>query len=155
MLHKPFYEDLITAAQSSKTIELRKSNYNVYLKDGIMHSDEFMKPYDYSIDMETDFIRDHLHSLGVPQGRTIHGNLGQSLFPNENLLSGKSSTNSNIQITINAKGTYNHQYVGLAHELGHIILYLQGSAFGHGQIGVDAAITLRENQLKDKLGYDY
>ena len=58
-------------------------------------------------------------------------------------------------ITINAKGTYNHQYVGLAHELGHIILYLQGSAFGHGQIGVDAAITLRENQLKDKLGYDY
>ena len=150
-----FYEDLITAAQSSKTIELRKSNYNVYLKDGIMHSDEFMKPYDYSIDMETDFIRDHLHSLGVPQGRTIHGNLGQSLFPNENLLSGKSSTNSNIQITINAKGTYNHQYVGLAHELGHIILYLQGSAFGHGQIGVDAAITLRENQLKDKLGYDY
>ena len=110
-----FYEDLITAAQSSKTIELRKSNYNVYLKDGIMHSDEFMKPYDYSIDMETDFIRDHLHSLGVPQGRTIHGNLGQSLFPNENLLSGKSSTNSNIQITINAKGTYNHQYVGLAH----------------------------------------
>lgn len=25
----------------------------------------------------------------------------------------------------------------------------------HGQIGVDAAITLRENQLKDKLGYDY
>ena len=150
-----FYEDLITAAQSSKTIELRKSNYNVYLKDGIMHSDEFMKPYDYSIDMETDFIRDHLHSLGVPQGRTIHGNLGQSLFPNENLLSGKSSTNSNIQITINAKGTYNHQYVGLAHELGHIILYLQGSAFSHGQIGVDAAITLRENQLKDKLGYDY
>ena len=150
-----FYEDLITAAQSSKTIELRKSNYNVYLKDGIMHSDEFMKPYDYSIDMETDFIRDHLHSLGVPQGRTIHGNLGQSLFPNENLLSGKSSTNSNIQITINAKGTYNHQYVGLAHELGHIILYLQGSAFGHGQIGVDAAITMRENQLKDKLGYDY
>ena len=33
--------------------------------------------------------------------------------------------------------------------------YYQGSAFGHGQIGVDAAITLRENQLKDKLGYDY
>lgn len=48
---------------------------------------------------------------------------GQSLFPITGLPSGKRSTNGNVQVYINSKGTINHQSVGIAHEFGHVILF--------------------------------
>ena len=52
-------------------------------------------------------------------------------------MSGKRSTNGNVQVIINKNGSLNHRTVGLAHEFAHVILYLRNKPFGHTQPGVD------------------
>ena len=66
-----------------------------------------------------------------------------------------SSTNNNIQVIINGKGTLNHRTVGMAHEFGHVILYLRGLPFSHGKTGVDDFVYGRSTIMSKRLGYDY
>ena len=94
--------------------------------------------------------------MNQPIGKHIDGNLGQTLFPDNKSISGKSSTNGNIQIIINGKGNLNHQTVGISHEFGHVILYLRGLPYGHNQPGVDEFIyDERATKMSKRLGYDY
>lgn len=54
---------------------------------------------------------------------------------------------------INGKGTFNQQTVGLAHEFGHVILYLRNLPFGHGGKGVDSFVYERNDNMMRRLGY--
>ena len=97
-----------------------------------------------------------MKAFGEPDGKTIQGNLGSTLIPGDRSLSGKNSTNGNVQIIINGKGSLNHRAVGIAHEFGHVGLYLRGLPYGHGQPGVDKAVyNERSDIVKKRLGYDY
>lgn len=113
-------------------------------------------PYDYDIRMESPEAQKQLMALGDIPGRTIQGNLGQTLIPGNISASGKSSMNNNVQLIINGKGTLNHRTVGIAHEFGHVISCLRGLPYGHGQPGVDNFIyNQRADVIKKRLGYDY
>ena len=54
---------------------------------------------------------------------------------------------------INGKGTLNQRTVGLAHEFGHVILYLRNLPFGHGQNNVDPFVYRRNDDMMRRLGY--
>lgn len=86
---------------------------------------------------------------------TIHGNLGQTLVPDRKLPSGKKSIGRNVEIIINGKGSVNHRTVGIAHEFGHVILYLRNKPFGHRQQGVDEFVYGRSTLMSKRLGYDF
>ena len=73
-------------------------------------------------------------------GKLIEGNLGQTLVPDRDLASGKKSVGKNVEVIINGKGTLNHRTVGIAHEFGHVILYLRNKPFSHTQKGVDSFV---------------
>lgn len=61
-----------------------------------------------------------------------------------------------MQVIINRKGRLNHRTVGIAHEFGHVILYLRGLPFGHTQPGVDKFVyDERATIMSKRLGYDY
>ena len=94
-----------------------------------------------------------LETAGQLTGRIIEGNLGQTLVPRHQSLLDKSSTNNNIQVIINQKGTIAHQTVGIAHEFGHVILYLNNLPFSHGQPGVDPFVYERNDNMMKRLGY--
>lgn len=61
----------------------------------------------------------------------------------------------NIQININGKGNINTQTIGIAHEFGHVLLYMRGLPHSHGKPGVDSFIFSRVNLISKRLGYDY
>ncbi len=64
--------------------------------------------------------------------------------------------NKNIQVIINGKGSLRHQAVGVSHEFGHVILYLRGLPFRHGEKGVgDFIYDKRATVVSKRLGYDY
>lgn len=90
-----------------------------------------------------------------PIGKSISGNLGQTLIPNAMIESGKSSTNEHVQIVINANGNLNHRTVGIAHEFGHVVLYLRGTYYSHNQPGVNSFINMRATEVSKRLGYDF
>ena len=52
-------------------------------------------------------------------------------------------------------GTLNHRTVGLAHEFGHVILYLNNRPYGHTQLGVDEFVGVRSTTMSKRLGYDW
>lgn len=125
--------------------------------NGKKKEEEFTSsPYDYDIRMENQETQKQLMKYGEIPGLTINGNLGQTLIPGNVSVSGISSTNNNVQVIINGKGTLNHRTVGFAHEFGHVILYLRELPYGHGQSGVDNFIyNNRSNIMLRRLGYDY
>lgn len=90
-----------------------------------------------------------------PRGRGANGNFGQTLIPNSDTESGKTSTNDNIQVIINSKGNLNHRTRGLAHEFAHVVLYLRGLPYGHTQPGVDTFINEHVLNTVTRLGYDF
>lgn len=90
---------------------------------------------------------------GQLTGKVIEGNLGQTLVSGNEAASGKKSTNNNVQIIINKKGTLNHRTVGIAHEFGHVLLYLRGLPFGHSQRGVDSFVYKKNDNMMKRLGY--
>lgn len=96
-----------------------------------------------------------LRDAGEPTGRYITGNLGQTLIPGNIAASGRSSTNKNVQVIINGKGSINHQSVGIAHEFGHVLLYLRNKPYGHTQPGVDEFVYDRATKMSKRLGYDF
>ena len=91
-------------------------------------------------------------SVLYPIGKTISGNLGQTLYPktSDEL---KRSLNNNLRININAKGNINHRTCGIAHELGHVVLYLMGLPHSHAENG--KFIYGRQWNVMKILGYDY
>lgn len=91
----------------------------------------------------------------IPIGNHVQGNLGQTLVPDIALPSGKKSMTSNVQVIINSNGNVKHRTIGLAHEFGHVILYLNNKPFGHTQLGVDNFVYSRATLMSKRLGYDY
>lgn len=149
-----FLQDLYEIATNEKIVQLSISNSNSYLMNGEIVNEDFIAPYDYNTNQDPSSEK-ILQSIGEPVGRSIQGNLGQTLVPDRKLLSGKKSLGRNVEIIINGKGNINHRTVGIAHEFGHVLLYLRNQPFGHGQIGVDEFVYGRSTLMSKRLGYDY
>src|SRR5690554_834968 len=66
-----------------------------------------------------------LAEIGFESGTSVQGSLGQTLLPYPQG-EGLSSTNDNIQVILNKKGTLNHRAIGVAHEFTHVVLHLKG-----------------------------
>ena len=149
-----FLKDLYEIAVNPAMVELSLSTKNTYMKDGEIKKPEFKRPYDYNTSEDPQ-----AEALGIiagmPVGKGIQGNLGQTLIPGNVSESGKSSTSMNVQVIINSKGTLNHRTVGLVHEFAHVILYLRNKPYGHTQSGVDAFVYSRVTAMSKRLGYDF
>ena len=151
-----FLKDLYEIASSEEMVELIFSYENVYWRNGYLEIEDWEKPTDDNFDKSlTQDERKRFISMNIPLGFHIQGNLGQSLFPIFSPLSGKRSLNGNIQVIINSKGSLNHRTVGLAHEFGHVILYLNNRPYGHTQPGVDEFVGVRSTTMSKRLGYDW
>ena len=61
---------------------------------------------------------------------------------------------NNVNVILNSKGSLNHITVGMAHEFGHVILFLNGEPSGHGEPGVDSFVYSRASEMSKRLGYD-
>ena len=151
-----FLKDLFEIANSEKMVELSLSDKNTYKMNGKTVEETFGTPYDDDDSEIPAHQKEEYSKAGVPFGKHIQGNLGQTLVPDKRLASGKSSTNSHVQVIINKNGTLNHRTVGIAHEFGHVILYLRNVPFSHGQPGVNNFIyNKRADVMSKRLGYDY
>jgi len=148
-------KDLYEIANNEKMVELSVSAKETYKdKEGNIVSTEFNTPFDFDIKDLGPVVYKQLKDMGEPDGKTVMGNLGVTLLPDPNVA--KRSLNNNIQVIINAKGSLNHRAIGIAHEFGHVVLYLRGLPHGHGQPGVDKAVyNERSDVVKKRLGYDY
>ena len=150
-----FLKDLYEIASSDKMVELSLSDVNTYKLNGKIVREPFsMVADDNSADLGS-FYEEQLRKMGEPLGRGIRGNLGQTLVPDKSLQSGKQSLNNNIQVIIYGKSLINHRTVGIAHEFGHVLLYLNNLPFSHGQSGVDDFVYGRASIMSKRLGYDY
>ncbi len=156
-------KDLYEIASNEQTVEMKVSdNYDYKDNDGNdKNSDDnkfmkFLTPFDDNTNL---FPRDEafLKSQGKPTGKFISGNLGRTLVPGSNNPTGANSPNGNIQIIINAKGNINHRAVAVAHEFGHVVLYLRngGVNFRHEDKGVNGEINTRTTIVSKRLGYDF
>ena len=139
-----FLKDLFEIANSEKMVELSLSDKNTYKMNGKTVEETFGTPYDDDDSEIPAHQKEEYSKAGVPFGKHIQGNLGQTLVPDKRLASGKSSTNSHVQVIINKNGTLNHRTVGIAHEFGHVILYLRNVPFSHGQPGSIILYTIKE-----------
>jgi RHS repeat-associated protein len=151
-----FLQDIYEIATNPTMVELSVSDKNTYIMNGQKTTEEFAStPYDYDTRDESLDLQRRSIAWGLPVGRGINGNLGQTLIPGNVSKSGKSSTNNNVQVIINGKGKPNHITVGIAHEFGYVILYLRRLPYGHGQSGVDDFVYGRATIMSKRLGYDY
>lgn len=125
---------------------------DIYKANGKVERDNWIAPNVLDDNDLNDTALSLLKLTNQPIGRHVQGNLGQTLFPNEGY---KQSTNGNIQIIINGKGNINAQSIGLAHEFGHVILYMRDLPSGHGQLGVNDFVYERASLMSKRLGYDY
>lgn len=147
-----FLKDLYEIAIDKRMVELRTDAINHFLFDGKETTEEWSTPYDandYDLPLEAQSV---IRTAGEPLGKHIQGNLGQALFPGSRF---KQSVNDNIQIIINGKGSLNARSIGIAHEFGHVLLYLRGLPSSHGQTGVDTFVYGRASMMSKRLGYDY
>jgi hypothetical protein len=150
-------KDLYTIASDKRTVEMSVADKETY-KDsqGKTHNLDFEKTYDFDIKELGSVEQQRMKEFGVPDGKTVQGNLGVTLFPGNDSKSGKRSLNNNIQVIINGRGTLNHRAIGVAHEFGHVVLYLKGLPHAHREKGVDKAVyNERADVVKRRLGYDY
>ena len=129
-----FLQDLYEIAMSEKIVELSFLKQNRYMMNGKLVYEDWGIPEDYD-NSRTASERRWAELQKEPIGKSISGNLGQTLIPNAMIESGKSSTNEHVQIVINANGNLNHRTVGIAHEFGHVVLYLRGTYYSHNQPG--------------------
>lgn len=145
-----FLQDLSEIASAETMIELSVDTKFSYIdQNGNIVPGDFGNDAPYDYDDRLDMLNSGLSDASL--GKTIQGNLGQSLFPNGPF---KRSTNKNIQVILNAKGTLDHQTVGSAHEFGHVLLYLRGMPYRHGDPGVDSFVYERAKKMSKRLGYD-
>ncbi|MCP9610826.1 hypothetical protein [Coprobacter tertius] len=149
-----FLKDIYEMSVNPLMVELSVSNKNTYKMNGKIVTEEFQAPYDYHTSQDP-IAENYSKSKGDPIGYTIQGNLGQTLIPGNTSVSGKGPTNNHIQVIINGKGTLNHRTVGMAHEFGHVILYMRGLPYGHRQPGVDSYVYGKATRMSKRLGYDF
>ena len=143
----PFLQDLKYVAGQEEMVEMRFGSSYEYKdqKTGKIKSEVFEKtPEDY-------YYPESLKEHGEV-GWSVIGNTGVTLFPS-NSISGKLSTNSNIQIYVNSKGELNHRSIGIGHELIHQVRKSQGKIYAHPN--VDAYLYDRLLKLFLRLGYDF
>ena len=131
-------------------VELSLSDKNTYKMNGKTVEETLGTPYDDDDSEIPAHQKEEYSKAGVPFGKHIQGNLGRTLVPDKRLASGKSSTNSHVQVIINKNGTLNHRTVGIAHEFGHVILYLRNVPFSHGQPGVNNFIYNKRADVMSK-----
>lgn len=136
-------------------VELSTSNKNTYFMNGQELGDKFNAPYDFDTREDNPLLQQLSIELGLPVGKSMSGNLGQTLIPGNISASGKSSKSSNVEVIINGKGSIRQRTVGFAHEFGHVILYLRGLPYGHGQPGGDDFVYGRATMMSKRLGYDF
>ena len=146
-----FLQDLYEIA--TNVVELSVSDKNTFIMNGQIISESFIAPEDYNTSQYGAAFESLLVASGQLTGKVIEGNLGQTLVSGNEAASGKKSTNNNVQIIINKKGTLNHRTVGIAHEFGHVLLYLRGLPFGHSQRGVDSFVYKKNDNMMKRLGY--
>ena len=144
-----FLQDLYTIATNPQMVELATTSTNDYYIGNQFYSDPWSSPSD--IDYAKEF-NNGQESLFYPLGKTISGNIGQTLYP---MSSGeyKRSTNNNIRININALGNINQRSCSIAHEFGHVIPYLNGLPHSHSN-NADYIFGRQWNVMK-RFGYDY
>ena len=148
-----FLKDLYEIASSDKMVELSLSDVNTYKLNGEIVNEPFKAPEDVNTHIYGKEYNEMLRLKNGMTGKVIEGDLGQTLVPGNTAASKKSSLNNHIQVIINGKGTFNQQTVGLAHEFGHVILYLRNLPFGHGGKGVDPFVYERNDNMMRRLGY--
>ncbi len=144
-----FWKDLYGVSINSQMVEISTTYTNDYYMNGKYCSDLWETPFDI------DYAKEYNNGQGsalYPIGKTISGNLGQTLYPKTSYEL-KRSLNNNIRININAKGNINHRTCGIAHELGHVVLYLNGLPHSHTKNG--KFIYERQWNVMKRLGYDY
>lgn len=144
-----FLQDLYTIATNPQMVELATTSTNDYYIGNQFFSNPWSSPSD--IDYAKEF-NNGQESLLYPLGKTIIGNLGQTLYP----ISSdeyKRSTNNNVRININAMGNINQRSCGIAHEFGHVILFLKGQPHSHSN-NADYIYGRQWNVMR-RLGYDY
>lgn len=150
-------KDLYTIASDSKIVEMSVSN-DQFMKnsDGKNVNIPFgTNPYNFDIrEFKGTPSYDQLKAEGEIDGKTIQGNTGRSLFPVPDDL-GNQSTNGNIQIQINQAGNLAQRAVGVAHEFGHVVLFLNNQPYQHWKGNVEQEINKRTRIVKKRLGYDY
>lgn len=144
-----FLQDLYTIATNPQMVELATTSTNDYYIGNQFYSDPWSSPSD--IDYAKEF-NNGQESLLYPLGKTISGNIGQTLYP---MSSGeyKRSTNNNIRININALGNINQRSCSIAHEFEHVIPYLNGLPHSHSN-NADYIFGRQWNVMK-RFGYDY
>ena len=144
-----FLQDLYTIATNPQMVELATTSTNDYYIGNQFYSDPWSSPSD--IDYAKEF-NNGQESLFYPLGKTISGNIGQTLYP---MSSGeyKRSTNNNMRININALGNINQRSCSIAHEFGHVIPYLNGLPHSHSN-NADYIFGRQWNVMK-RFGYDY
>ena len=117
-------------------VELFIANKNTYKMNDKIINENWDAPYDFNTSEYGAKCESLMLLGGNMVGKLIEGNLGQTLVPDRDLASGKKSVGKNVEVIINGKGTLNHRTVGIAHEFGHVILYLRNKPFSHTQKGV-------------------
>src|SRR5690606_16283636 len=161
-------KDFYFLASHEKTIEVSVDDKVSYLDEKRQNASyEFGTPYDHNA-MEDMYEQNkaeldkagiskeqyfkQLAEIGFESGTSVQGSLGQTLLPYPQG-EGLSSTNDNIQVILNKKGTLNHRAIGVAHEFTHVVLHLKGLPDAHPQ--ADKAIEIRTKEVKQRLGYDH
>ena len=144
-----FLQDLYSISIDPQMVEIATTNTNDYFIGDCFYHDNWDAPEDF--DYAKEYNNGQESSL-FPSGKTLVGNLGQTLFPIY-LSEHKRSTNNNIRININSLGNLNQRSCGIAHEFGHVILYLRGLPYTHS--GNADFIYERQWNVMKRFGYDY
>ena len=149
-----FLQDLYDIASSNQMVEMSiEEGYSYRSSDNSIGQIVFENtPIDENTNEFGEGYESLLKEMGEPIGLHIHGNLGRTLVPSP---SPWMSTNGNIQIIINSKGSLNHRTVGIAHEFGHVLLYINGMPYKHGDKKVDSFIYGKASLMSKRLGYDF
>ena len=130
-------------------VELATTSLNEYYMDGKVCQDNWSEVCDIDFAAEYNY---GVASLLYPAGKTINGNGGQTLYPRSSKEL-KRSMNENVRININNLTTVNQRSCAIAHEFGHVVLYLKGLPHSH-QANADFIYGHEWNVMK-LLGYDY
>lgn len=103
--------------------------------------------------VEDQAFLDGLNELQLMLNGKIPYSLKRAEFIVEWAYEYKRSTNNNVRININAMGNINQRSCGIAHEFGHVILFLKGQPHSHSN-NADYIYGRQWNVMR-RLGYDY
>ena len=149
-----FINDLFEISNSDKMIEMYANKTNTYLDEkGNKQSNVEWGTAPYIANDYGPTAINYLKANGQPIGVHVQGCTGQTLLPLSNIP--RRSTNNNIQVIIYNSNITNCMTVGIAHEFGHVLLYLHHKPSEHGHPGVDDFVYGRATKMSRRLGYDY